>query len=82
MGWWEEGSAIDKLDKTWSDRVAFSHRLGRLEYPLAVPGTFFGLVRKEGCSRSLQTRLNPPPSNYSSVLLKIPPLIFATSPIA
>lgn len=42
LGIFVEGSTIDRLDKWLSYNLVFSWRLGLLELPLAVPGTWFG----------------------------------------
>lgn len=67
LGLFVEGSAVDRLDKWLSYHLVCSWRLGLLELPLAVPGTWFGTTTTSLGSAPLLIAAAAEPGNAALV---------------
>jgi membrane-associated phospholipid phosphatase len=68
LGVWREGSWVDRADKWVSHQLAFRWQLGLLEFPLAVPGTWFGTTTTSLGSTPLLIAAAADPTNAHLVV--------------
>ncbi|KAG8463854.1 hypothetical protein KFE25_000022 [Diacronema lutheri] len=71
IGLFVEGCAVDRLDKWLSYHLIFRWRLGWLELPLAVPGTWFGTTTTSLGSAPLLIAAAAEPHNARLVLAAV-----------